>query len=163
MLRGQIDLWFEESGELIVVDYKTDRDESHPQPIRDPVAAVCARAGTIRRASAGSCRALLFAFESVDRSGISEAELGGRENGGAAFREAQESLEFPLHAGEQCQRCQFFRESLPGGLPLSLQVGLCGPRSSVPAPSATATSRLPEWSAAHSPCKPATSFWSCRR
>ncbi|MGH9591786.1 MAG: 3'-5' exonuclease, partial [Bryobacteraceae bacterium] len=28
VLRGQIDLWFEEAGELILVDYKTDRDES---------------------------------------------------------------------------------------------------------------------------------------
>ena len=27
VLRGQIDLWFEEAGELIVVDYKTDREE----------------------------------------------------------------------------------------------------------------------------------------
>ncbi len=28
MLRGQIDLWFEEGGELILVDYKTGRDET---------------------------------------------------------------------------------------------------------------------------------------
>ena len=28
VLRGQIDLWFEEGGELILVDYKTDREES---------------------------------------------------------------------------------------------------------------------------------------
>jgi ATP-dependent exoDNAse (exonuclease V) beta subunit len=27
VLRGQIDLWFEEAGELVVVDYKTDREE----------------------------------------------------------------------------------------------------------------------------------------
>ena len=28
IVRGQIDLWFEEAGELVIVDYKTDRDES---------------------------------------------------------------------------------------------------------------------------------------
>jgi len=28
VLRGVIDLWFEEAGELILVDYKTDREES---------------------------------------------------------------------------------------------------------------------------------------
>ena len=28
IVRGQIDLWFEEGGELVIVDYKTDRDES---------------------------------------------------------------------------------------------------------------------------------------
>ena len=34
VLRGQIDLWFEEGGELIVVDYKTDRvsdDQEFPE------------------------------------------------------------------------------------------------------------------------------------
>ncbi|MCP5118068.1 MAG: hypothetical protein GY953_45215, partial [bacterium] len=29
VLRGQIDLWFEEAGELVLVDYKTDRHQSH--------------------------------------------------------------------------------------------------------------------------------------
>src|SRR6185295_16145605 len=28
LVRGQIDLWFEEGGELVLVDYKTDRDET---------------------------------------------------------------------------------------------------------------------------------------
>ena len=44
MLRGQIDLWFEESGELILVDYKTDRDESSSRGVRAAVTVVCAGA-----------------------------------------------------------------------------------------------------------------------
>src|SRR6185295_10172336 len=28
VISGQIDLWFEEAGDLVVVDYKTDRDTS---------------------------------------------------------------------------------------------------------------------------------------
>ena len=43
VLRGQIDLWFEESGELVLVDYKTDRDESSEASPDTPCNSGCMR------------------------------------------------------------------------------------------------------------------------
>ena len=62
VLRGQIDLWFEEAGELIVVDYKTDREERSAQQyalqLRLYALALEQYAGRL----AGSRGALLSAF-----------------------------------------------------------------------------------------------------
>jgi len=113
VLRGQIDLWFEEAGELILVDYKTDRDEltfeQYAVQLRLYALALERYAGHLPD------RAVLYYLRSnrAIEVGISEGELAGVKTTVAAFREAQESLEFPLRAGEQCKRCEFYRNRCP--------------------------------------------------
>jgi CRISPR/Cas system-associated exonuclease Cas4 (RecB family) len=60
-------------------------------------------------------RAVLYYLRSNQaiEVGISERELVEVKTAVAAFREAQESLEFPLRAGEQCKRCEFFGNRCP--------------------------------------------------
>jgi ATP-dependent exoDNAse (exonuclease V) beta subunit len=116
VLRGQIDLWFEESGELILVDYKTDREEStagqYAVQLRLYALALRRYAGRVPD------RAVLYYLRSnrAIEVGISEPELAEAEAVVAAFRDAQESLEFPLRAGEQCRRCEFFGNRCPATL-----------------------------------------------
>ena len=109
VLRGQIDLWFEEAGELIVVDYKTDRSESASESyalqLRLYAAALELYAG--RRAD----RAVLFYL----RSGRAlEVSLTPRDFESArgmvrAFRDAQNLLDFPARVGEQCRHCPYWK------------------------------------------------------
>ena len=116
VLRGQIDLWFEEAGELILVDYKTDRDEStvdqHAVQLRLYALALERYAGKLPD------RAVLYYLRSnrAIEVGISEGELAAAKATVAVFREAQESLDFPLHVGEQCKRCEFFGNRCPASL-----------------------------------------------
>jgi CRISPR/Cas system-associated exonuclease Cas4 (RecB family) len=108
VLRGQIDLWFEEGGELVVVDYKTDRDESSAQgyalQLRLYALALERYAG--RRPD----RAVLYYLRSnrqIDIS-VTEQDLAAARAVVNKFRQAQETLEFALEIGEQCGRCSFF-------------------------------------------------------
>jgi ATP-dependent helicase/nuclease subunit A len=113
VLRGQIDLWFEEADELILVDYKTDRDtltsEQYGVQLRLYALALERYVGRLPD------RAVLYYLRSnlTIEVGISEKELAGVKTAVAAFREAQESLEFALRAGEQCKRCEFYRNRCP--------------------------------------------------
>jgi ATP-dependent exoDNAse (exonuclease V) beta subunit len=77
VLRGQIDLWFEEAGELIVVDYKTDRDLYY-----------------------------LRSNHAVDVT-LSQSELDAARADVEAMRTAQESVGFPTREGKQCGRCGY--------------------------------------------------------
>ncbi len=115
ILRGQIDLWFEEGGELVLVDYKTDRDESrageYALQLRLYALALERYAGRVPD------RAVLYYLRSnraveVDLAGprLREAQDAVR-----ALREAQETLVFPLREGEQCRKCAFYGGLCPAG------------------------------------------------
>ncbi len=115
ILRGQIDLWFEEGDELIVVDYKTDRTES-PEPyelqLRLYALALERYAGRIPN------RAILYYLRSeraVEVSLDANSLLAARDTV-RAFLNAQERMEFPLSAGEHCRRCPFFGNRCPAEL-----------------------------------------------
>jgi ATP-dependent exoDNAse (exonuclease V) beta subunit len=114
VLRGQIDLWFEEAGELVVVDYKTDRDESgmssYTLQLRLYAAALELYAGRPAR------RAVLFYLRSGN---VHEVSLTARDVDTArakvrSFRVAQDSLEFPMKVGEQCRHCPFWKVQCEG-------------------------------------------------
>jgi ATP-dependent exoDNAse (exonuclease V) beta subunit len=116
VLRGQIDLWFEEAGELVLVDYKTDREES-PQmyelQIRLYALALERYAGRLPD------RAVLYYLRS-DRAVEVSIAPGDFEVARAtvrAFLTAQESVEFPLKAGDQCRRCPFCAGLCPATAP----------------------------------------------
>ncbi len=113
VLRGQIDLWFEESGELILVDYKTDRDElassQYHLQLRLYALAIERYSGRLPD------RAVLYYLRSnrMVEVGISEAELDEARVAVREFRDTQESLEFPLKVGPAMRTLRIFRQSLP--------------------------------------------------
>jgi ATP-dependent helicase/nuclease subunit A len=115
VLRGQIDLWFEEGGELVLVDYKTDRDESSSESyalqLRLYALALERYAG--RRPD----RAVLYYLRSNRMMEISvgETELAAARSAVHEFREAQERLQFKLKVGEQCRKCEFWKGVCPAG------------------------------------------------
>lgn len=111
ILRGQIDLWFVENGELAIVDYKTDRDDSGSD----------AYALQLRLYALGLGRAL---GREVDRAVLFYVRSGnavevdlraGSKNYVQDLIVAQESGEFPVKPGDPCRKCSFFRGLCPEG------------------------------------------------
>lgn len=115
LLTGQIDLWFKEGGELILVDYKTDRHEEpdqHALQLRLYALALERYAGRLPD------RAILYYLRSNRPVEVSLAahELDTARAAVRAFSQAQDSLEFPLNTGRHCRRCPFFRNLCPAQL-----------------------------------------------
>jgi len=113
VLRGQIDLWFEESGELIVVDYKTDRDDS-----RLDVYAMQLRLYALaleRYAGRMPDRAVLYYLRSDSAVEVNLDPESAR-SAVRAFLAGQESLDYPIRPGAQCRRCPFFENRCPARL-----------------------------------------------
>jgi ATP-dependent exoDNAse (exonuclease V) beta subunit len=117
VLRGQIDLWFEEGGELVLVDYKTDRvkaaDAQRLAPYRLQLRLYAlALQRLVGRLPDRGFLHLLRSGESVAvdlaPSLLEEAQMVVDE-----FRRAQDALEFPLREGVQCASCEFFGGSCP--------------------------------------------------
>jgi ATP-dependent helicase/nuclease subunit A len=118
VLRGQIDLWFEEGGELIVVDYKTDRVSDDHQSSAGYVLQLQIYALALERyAGRVADRAILYYLRQdkmmdvpVDSKTARAAIL--------AFLTAQDAARdplnpdpmnsYPMNPGEQCRRCAFF-------------------------------------------------------
>ncbi len=116
VLRGQIDLWFEEGGELTLVDYKTDRDEGgaaeYALQLRLYALALERYAGRLPD------RAALCFLRSgrVTEVSLSGADLEDARAAVRALAAAQNSLEFPMEIGEQCRRCSFYEGLCPAKL-----------------------------------------------
>lgn len=107
VLRGQIDLWFEEGGETLVVDYKTGTPAGGPRlqayelQVRVYALAVERLTGKLPD------RALLFFLETGEPAEVT-LDAPTLEDARAtigAFRQAQDRLEFPLREGAHCWSC----------------------------------------------------------
>jgi len=118
VVRGQVDLWFEEGGELTIVDYKTDAVsvfEAH-QRARDYALQLRLYALAIERvAGRPPGRAWLHFLRpntliAVD---LTPSLLDSPEQIVRDLAEAQNRLEFPLSEGEHCKHCEFFRGMCP--------------------------------------------------
>ena len=115
IVRGQIDLWLEEGGELILVDYKTDRDESGAEgyalQLRLYALALERYAG--RRPD----RAVLHYLRSnrMIEVRLADEDLEAARNAVRQLRDAQDQLQFSLKVGEQCRRCLFWGGVCPAG------------------------------------------------
>ncbi len=118
VLRGQIDLWFEGGGELIVVDYKTDRisddqESSEAYALQLQIYALALE----RYAGRVADRAILYYLRPnkmidvpIDPETVRAAVR--------AFLKAQDAARdplnpdpmnaYPMKPGEQCRRCGFF-------------------------------------------------------
>jgi CRISPR/Cas system-associated exonuclease Cas4 (RecB family) len=109
IVRGQIDLWFEEGGELVIIDYKTDRDESASEgyalQLRLYALALEGYAG--RRPD----RAVLYYLRSnrIVEISLTDAALAAARDVVQELKQAQDQLRFPLKVGEQCRKCSFWR------------------------------------------------------
>jgi ATP-dependent exoDNAse (exonuclease V) beta subunit len=116
ILRGQIDLWFEDTaGQLVVVDYKTDRDESQASAyalqLQLYALALKTYAGKFPE------EAVLFYLRSGNQVSIDlrPEALGQAATQVAAFREAQETIEYPVRPGDQCRKCSYWGGLCPIG------------------------------------------------
>ncbi len=115
---GQIDLWFEEGGELVVVDYKTDAVSAAEAPhrSRDYVLQLRLYALAIERVTGRAPdRAWLHFLKpnvpvEVD---LTPSLIESPEQIVRDFKEAQSKLLFPLVEAEHCKRCPFFHDLCP--------------------------------------------------
>ena len=118
VLRGQVDLWFEEGGELAIVDYKTDsvtaseahqRAQDHSMQLRLYALAV------ERVAGRAPDRAWLHFLRpnTLIEVDLTPSLLDAPEQVVHDFQRAQSRLEFPLAEAEHCRRCPFFRDLCP--------------------------------------------------
>ncbi len=120
VVNGQVDLWFEEGGELVVADYKTDdvtaaearhRARDYGLQLRLYSLAVERVAGRAPdRAFVHFLRPNVVVEVDLTPTLIESPEQTVRD-----FQEAQSKLDFPLNEGEHCRRCAFYRDLCPAG------------------------------------------------
>ncbi len=115
LVRGTIDLWFEENGAIHLVDYKTDAiaRPADYAPQLALYALAIERAFGKRPSSAWLhfLRPNLVAEVPLDDQSLQRARLLVAE-----LREAQNSLQFDLRVDEHCKSCQFFKSLCPAVL-----------------------------------------------
>ena len=127
VLRGQIDLWFEQNRELILVDYKTDRVRAPIEPRRVHSYELQLRLYAIALEQiAGRPVTLAYLhflrpdeFLDVD---LSPLQLNSAREQVRAFISAQDALEYPLNTGEHCFRCEYYKEICPARRSLAIAV-----------------------------------------
>jgi CRISPR/Cas system-associated exonuclease Cas4 (RecB family) len=119
VVRGQIDLWFEEGGELTIVDYKTDGvsgPEAH-QRARDYELQVRLYAMAVERVTGRGPERAWLHFLRPDKAvavDLRPSLVDGPEVVVREFREAQESGEFAARPGKHCERCGFYKRECAG-------------------------------------------------
>ena len=114
LVRGSIDLWFEENGELVVVDYKTDlkqRPEAYA-PQLALYALAMERAFGKRPAEAWLH---YLRSDTAVAVPLDDAAIRRVENLLAELAEAQDSLRFDLNEADHCHTCPFYRNLCPAG------------------------------------------------
>jgi ATP-dependent helicase/nuclease subunit A len=119
VLRGQIDLWFQEAGELVVVDYKTDRisddqDASEAYALQLQIYALA-----LERYTGGVADRAALYYLRPDTIVDVPIDAEAARTAVRAFLNAQDSLEaplgaYPMNPGEQCRRCGFFGNGCVG-------------------------------------------------
>jgi ATP-dependent exoDNAse (exonuclease V) beta subunit len=115
LVRGTIDLWFEENGEIHLVDYKTDA-VARPADY-GPQLALYALAME-RAFGKRPAHAWLHFLRSdlLVEVVLNDETLDNARRLIGALREAQDRLQFDLRVGAHCDSCQFFRSLCPAGL-----------------------------------------------
>jgi ATP-dependent helicase/nuclease subunit A len=118
VIRGQVDLWFEEGGELVVADYKTDdvtaaeahhRARDYGLQLRLYALAVERSTGRIPdRAFVHFLRPNTVVEVDLTPNLIESPEQTVRD-----FQEAQSKLSFPVVEGDHCKRCAFYHDLCP--------------------------------------------------
>ena len=109
-------MWFEEGGELTLVDYKTDRDQSgaaeYALQLRLYALALERYAGRLPdRAALCFLRSGTVMEVTLSSADLEEARVAVR-----TLAAAQNALEFPMKPAEQCRRCPFYEGLCPAEL-----------------------------------------------
>jgi ATP-dependent exoDNAse (exonuclease V) beta subunit len=120
VIHGQVDLWFEEGGELAIVDYKTDSvsaAEAHQRALDYALQLRLYALAVERFAGRAPDHAWLYFLRpnTVVEVDLAPSLLERPEQVVREFEEAQSKLDFPLNEGERCRRCQFWRDLCPAG------------------------------------------------
>lgn len=115
LIRGTIDLWFEDAAGIHIVDYKTDTTikpgEYAPQ--------VALYAMALERAFGSrpvSASLHYLKHDVVERVDVGDPAIEGARELIRALRDAQEQLKFEMREGEHCRACPWFRASCPASL-----------------------------------------------
>jgi ATP-dependent helicase/nuclease subunit A len=121
VLRGQIDLWFEDRGKTVLVDYKTDRVTAAEAPARAEQYALQLRLYALaleRLTGRAPDEAYVYFLRpniavpvDLRPSLFDSPEAAVRE-----FRDAQQHQHFPLREGEHCRTCPHFTRLCPARL-----------------------------------------------
>ena len=124
VIRGQIDLWFEEAGEIVLVDYKTDDVTAAEARERAGDYAMQLRlyAMALERAAGRAPSSAWLHFLRPDAAievDLRPSLIENPEQLVRDFQEAQSKLDFPLNEGPRCRRCAFYRDLCPAGLATS--------------------------------------------
>jgi len=117
LLRGTVDLLFEEGGERILVDYKTDKRPSAALEVsaKQYAPQLQLYAAGLAKAQRRVDRAIVFYL----RNGAPiDIDVSGRALDGATrlveeFFAAQPSQAYPLREGAHCRQCPHFRRACP--------------------------------------------------
>jgi len=129
LVRGSIDLWFEDEQGVHIVDYKTDATvraaEHAPQLALYSVALEKALGRKPASASLHYLRADRVEPVAIDE----EATMRARAIIGE-LRAAQETFSFPMNTGEHCRACGCYRSTCMGVDRASVASGLIGRHAS---------------------------------
>jgi CRISPR/Cas system-associated exonuclease Cas4 (RecB family) len=120
LVRGTVDLWFEENGAIHLVDYKTDDVNADGLNARasDYAPQLALYALAIERAFGRRPARAWLHFLRPDRVveiPVDDTALRAAAALAARLREAQRSLRFDLREGAHCGSCQFYRSLCPAG------------------------------------------------
>jgi ATP-dependent exoDNAse (exonuclease V) beta subunit len=122
VLRGQIDLWFEDRGKTVLVDYKTDQASAAEAPVRAKQYALQLRlyALALERLTGRAPDEAYIYFLRPNIAVPVDLRPSLFDSPEAAVREfcaAQERLDFPLREGRHCRTCPHFTRLCPAQLP----------------------------------------------
>jgi CRISPR/Cas system-associated exonuclease Cas4 (RecB family) len=120
VIRGQVDLWFEEGGELVVVDYKTDEVSASEAPhrARDYTLQLRLYALAVERAAGRAPDRAWIHFlrpNTLVEVDLTPTLIESPEQTVRDFQEAQSKLDFPPVEGPHCKRCPFYGDLCPVG------------------------------------------------
>ncbi len=115
LVRGSIDLWFEENGQIHIVDYKTDTTV-HPE---DYATQLALYAHALERAFGhrpATAHLHYLRSNALIEVPIDDAAIQSALNLIADLRSAQHQLHFPLNQTNRCRSCAFYRGLCPASI-----------------------------------------------
>jgi ATP-dependent exoDNAse (exonuclease V) beta subunit len=121
LVRGTVDLWFEENGTIQLVDYKTDDVDAEGLTARasDYAPQLALYALALERAFGRRPARAWLHFLRPDRVveiPVDDSALRAAAASVVELREAQRALRFNLREGTHCRSCPFWRGLCPAGI-----------------------------------------------